>query len=268
MASSRIPQLAEDGSRLDWPDANYTPDIKRRGAETKITVEHVLKGATSLSDAVRSGKAVWQTEVRCPRLLHSEHFIGADDRQGVEWDANMVDWEGTFVLPSMASRGHSLSTIELVGTAWAPGETIDVPAGALLAKADVRRLKPLMQSLLLFRKDETLGDGQMRVVEDSASDTPCFVVYIAENVFAETRWNRDRRIAALIGAFSAMASSESRMQPDKELWEHPVTKELRRVLLEEGSLTWDESGFDCVHAATLLEPMTVADPSSLDSEHE
>ena len=35
----------------------------------------------------------------------------------------------------------------------------------LLARADVRRLKPLMQSLLVFRKDAELGPGQMKVEE-------------------------------------------------------------------------------------------------------
>jgi len=138
----------------------------------------------------------------------------------------------------------------------------------LLAKADVRRLKPLMQSLLLFRKDETLGDGQMKVEEDTGSDDPCFVVRIAADIFAESRWNRDRRIAALIGAFAMMARHESRMQPGGELRDHPVTKQLHSLLLERGSPTWDEEDFDCVYAATLFEPMEITEPVSEDGDDE
>ncbi len=256
MRSSRIPLLTEDGTRLDWLNAQYEPRIERKGTETKVTINHALKGATALADGIRLGEAVWQTEVRCPRLLHSEHFTSGDDQQVVEWHEDAVDWEKTYLLPGMVSVGQILSVPgELVDAALAPSEVLDVPRGALLARADVRRLKPLMQSLLVFKKDDELGDGQMKVEEDTASDDPCFVVRIAADVFSETRWNRDRRIAALIGAFAAMARVDSRMQPEGELEDHPVAKELRSRLLEWGSPTWDEDEFDCVYAATLFEPM-------------
>ena len=269
MNSSRIPLLTEDGTRLDWLDAEYEPRIERKGAENKVTVNHVLKGATALADAVRRGQAAWHTEVRCPRLLHSQHFTSPDDRQVVEWRDDEVDWEKTYLLPGMASVEPILGTSgEFAGTAWPPDESIEVPAGALLARADVRRLKPLMQSLLVFRKDNALGDGQMKVEEDTASDDPCFVVRIAADIFAESRWNRDRRIAALIGAFAAMARPESRMQPDGELRPHPVTKQLLSHLLEQGSPTWDEEDFDCVYAATLFEPMEMTEPGSEDGDDE
>ena len=263
MSSSRMPLLTEDGTRLDWLDAQYEPRIERQGAETKVTVNHVLKGATALADAVRRGEAAWQTEVRCPRLLHSAHFTSPDDRQVVEWREDDVDWEKTYLLSGMASVEPILwAPGELAGTAWAPDEIIEVPLGAMLVRADVRRLKPLLQSLLVFRKDGALGDGQMRVEEDTASDDPCFVVRIAEDIFAESRWNRDRRIAALIGAFAVMVRPESRMQPDGELRDHPVTKQLLSHLLERGSPTWDEEDFDCVYAATILEPMEMTEPGS------
>ena len=269
MNSPRIPLLTEDGTRLDWPDAQYEPQIERKGAETKVTVNHVLKGATALADAVGRGEAIWQTEVRCPRLLHSEHFTSFDDRQIVEWREDAVDWEKTYLLPGMASVDPILRLSgELAGTAWASDGAIEVPAGALLARADVRRLKPLMQSLLVFHKDSELGDGQMKVEEDPTSDDPCFKVRIAADIFAESRWNRDRRIAALIGAFAAMARPESRMQPGNELRDHPVTQQLLSHLLEQGSLAWDEEGFDCVYAATLFEPMELMEPVSEDGDDE
>lgn len=269
MSSSRIPLLTEDGSRLDWPNAQYEPQIERKGAETKVTVSHVLKGAAALADAVGRGDAVWQTEVRCPRLLHSAHFSGVDDRQVVAWDADAVDWEQTYLLPGMASAGHLLrAPDELAGAAWASDEVVEVPAGAVLVRADVRRLKPLMQSLLVLRKDGTLGGGQMKVEEDTTSDDPCFVVRIAADIFAESRWNRDRRVAALIGAFATMARPESRMQPGGELRDHPVTKQLLAHLLEQGFPTWDDEDFDCVYAATLFEPMEMTEPGGEDGDDE
>lgn len=269
MSIQRIPLLSEDGSRLDWPDAQYEPRIERKGAETKVTVSHVLKGATALADAVGRGEAAWHTEVRCPRLLHSELFTSSDERQVVEWREDAVDWEKTYLLPGMASFGHFLRAPgELAGGAWARAEAVEVPAGALLVRADIRRLKPLMQSLLVFRKDGALGDGQMKVEEDTASDDPCFVVRIAADIFAESRWNRDRRVAALIGAFAAMARPGSRMQPDGELRDHPVTKQLLAHLLDRGSPTWDEEDFDCVYAATLFEPMEMTEPGGEDGDNE
>ncbi|MDE0700066.1 MAG: hypothetical protein OXH61_04995 [Acidimicrobiaceae bacterium] len=269
MSSLRIPLLTEDGTRLDWPDAQYEPRIERKGAETRVTVSHMLKGATALADAVRRGDAVWQPEVRCPRLLHSEHFTSFDDRQVLEWDKEAVDGETMFLLPGMVSVGQTLrAPDELSNVAWAHEEAVEIPAGALLARADVRRMKPLMQSLLVFRKDDALGDGEMTVEEDTATDDPCFVVRIAADIFAESRWNRDRRITALVGAFAAMARTDSRMQPDGDLRTHPVTKQLLSHLLERGSPAWDEEGFDCVYAATLFEPMEVAEPSSEDGDDE
>lgn len=269
MSDSRIPLLVEDGTRLDWPDAQYEPRIERKGAETKVTVNHVLKGASGLADAVRQREAAWYTELRCPRLLHSEHFSSFDDRQVVEWHEDALDWEKTFLLPGMASVEPTLKmSSELAGTDRASGEVIEVPTGAVLARADVRRLKPLMQSLLVFRKEAELGPGQMKVEEDTTSEDPCFVVRIAEDVFAETRWNRDRRIAALIGAFAAMARRESRMQPGGDLQNHPVAEQLRSHLLEHGSLAWDEEGFDSVYAATLFEPLEASESVSGDGDDE
>ena len=270
MSNSRIPLLTEDGTRLDWPDAQYEPRIDRKGAEPKVTVNHALKGATALAAAVRRGEAAWQTEVRCPRLLYSEHFTSPDDRQVVEWRKDAVDGEKMFLLPGMVSVGQTLrGSDELVSGVLARGGVVDVPTGALLAQADVRRLKPLMQSLLLFKKDDELADGQMRVVEDTMSEDPCFIVWVAANIFSESRWNRDRRIAAFIGAFSAMTSVDSRMHPTEgEFKDHPVTKELRSRLLEGDSPAWDEEGFDCVYAATLLEPMELTEPGSEDGDDE
>ena len=269
MSDARIPLLTEDGTRLDWPDAQYEPRIDRKGVEPKVSIEHVLKGATALADSVRRGEAVWQTEVRCPRLLHSEHFTSLDDRQEVEWHEEAVDGDQTYLLPGMVSVGQTLrASDELVGAAWEPGGTVDVLTGALLARADVRRLKPLMQSLLRFKKDGLLDDGEMQVVEDTTSEAPCFEVRIAANIYSESIWNRDRRIAALIGAFAAMTREDSRMQPGRELENHPVTKELRSRLLEGDSPAWDEEGFDCVYAATILEPMEMTEPVSEDGDDE
>ena len=269
MSNSRIPLLTEDGTRLDWPDAQYEPRIDRKGAEPKVTVIHVLKGASALADAVRRGEAEWQTEVRCPRLLHSEHFISTDDRQVVEWNKDAVDGEKTFLLSGMVSVGQTLrATDELAGAVWAPGSTVDVPTGALLARADVRSLKPLTQSLLVFKKDDQLEDGQMRVVEDTTSDDPCFNVRVAANIFSELGWNRDRRIAALIGAFAAMTRKDSQMQPGGELDNHPVTKELRSRLLAGDSPAWDDEDFDPVFAATILEPMEMTEPAGEDGDDE
>ncbi len=72
-----------------------------------------------------------------------------------------------------------LATNEIENTALASGEALEVPAGALLARADVRRLKALLQSLLVFRRDDDLGAGQMKVEEDPSTDAPCFNVRIA-----------------------------------------------------------------------------------------
>ena len=269
MGEERIPLLAEDGTRLDWPDAHYEPRIERKGAETKVTVNHVLKGASALADAVRQEEASWYTELRCPRLLHSEHFSSSDDQQVVEWHKDALDWEKAFLLPGMVSVEPTLKLSSgLAGTARVPGEVIEVPTGALLARADVRRLKPLMQSLLVFRKDDQLGPGQMKVEEDTESEDPCFVVRIAEDVFAESRRNRDRHIAALIGAFAAMARDGSRLQPGGDLEKHPVAEQLRSHLLDHGSQAWDEDGFDCVYAATICEPLAVPEPVSEDGDDE
>lgn len=269
MSDPYIPLLVEDGTRLDWPDAQYEPRIERKGAETRVTVNHVLKGASALADAVRRQEAAWYTELRCPRLLHSEHLTSFDDRQVVEWHKDAVDWEATFLLPGMVSVEPTLRLSgALANTDGTSGEAIEVPAGALLARADVRRLNPLMQSLLVFRKDDELDPGQMTVEEDTTSDGPCFVVRIAADVFAESRWIRDRRIAALIGAFAAMARQESRLQPEGDLHNHPVTEQLRHHLLENGSPAWDEEGFDSVYAATLFEPLAASEAVGEDGDDE
>ncbi len=259
MNHDQYPQLCEDDSRLDWSNASYRVNIKRTGIEDRVAVRHELNGASSLADAASRDEVAWFTEVRCPRLLFSKCHPSSSDDQTVEWEPTDVDGEQSYLIPGLVSRGgHLEGAGELDSEIWPSGKVIEVSNGALLARGGVRRLTSLMQSLLKFVADKGLADGTMSVVEDTTVDSPCFKVSMAEDIFRELRGNRDRQVAALIGAFAVMSKRECRLYPGNELAEHAVTKELRKLLVDRGLKVWDEDDFDPVEAATDMEQFVVA----------
>ena len=247
MESALLPVLAEDGSRLDWREAEYEADVEIKSLS--VTITHQLRRAPTLDRLVASGLARWATELRGPKTLYSRVEETADARQTLSWKPDDIDGE-LYVIPGLvAVRAFDLRPVEgELGPIWA-GRPLKVSKGWWLARGFVRRTRSLGQSLLKFRRSDCLEDGRMRIERVQGDDDLFFYAHLANDIWSERR-ERHVQVSALIGAMGQMALAFD--DPDDE---PRIVQEIRGRLEEKGIPTWtDRDRYDPASAATVLEP--------------
>ena len=241
--------LFQDRSRFDWRVAEYNPEV--RLLPTRATVSHVLRNAPTLERLMREGKVQWATELRCPKTLFATVDISAGSpptRQSVTWERDSVDGD-LFLIPGLlALKDFDLNPgpAELTPV-WA-NVRLRVRAGWWLAQGLAFRTRTLGQSLLKFKQDKSLPDGQMRIQRDESSDDLGFHVHLARDIWPDRR-HRHVQVAALIGAMGRMLGAFE--NPDED---PPVVNQVRRCLRENSVPDWsDPDRFDPARAATAIE---------------
>ena len=260
-ATVPLPVLVEGGSRLDWMTASYRADVTIKGAQAIIV--HQLTDAPELVAQIESGQAQWATEFRCPRTLHSREDRSQDQTQRLDWNEEEAVGD-TFLLPGLvAVKDLVLDPSGLNPFGWTLDAPVHVPAGWWLARAEARRVNPLVASLVHFKIDENLEPGQMAVNEDTDGDNPYFVVRMAKDLFESRKDDRDIQIAGLIGACarlpgSSMGQDSTGLNGDNH--DHALAQELRRRFEGAGIDDWNSDEFDPIMAATWLERFYVAVP--------
>ncbi|WP_419923844.1 hypothetical protein [Candidatus Poriferisocius sp.] len=258
MRSKRLPVLTEEGTSLDWPNASYAAKVTIKGSQA-IVVHH-LKGACQLDRLIKSGEAQWVTEFRCPRTLVSRETRSPERTQRVVWTENETVGHMFLVPGLVAVTDLVLDPSGLNSFGWSSGTPVEIPSGWWLARAEARRVNPLVASLVRFRRDVNLESGRMAVDEDTDGGNPCFVVRMASDLYEKRKDNRDIQIAGLIGACARLPRSSmgrDSLGQEAEHHDHALAQELRRRFEEANVADWASDQFDPAHAATLLEAFHV-----------
>ena len=253
MTDAALPVLTEDGSRLDWPDAAYRPEVRIGGGATRIA--HRLEGAPTLERLIAEGAARWAVELRCPRTLLARVETSDDAGHEAAWSAAEAHG-AVFVIPGVvAVRPLRLEAPEL-GALWR-GERLDVPAGWWLARGVTRRDSTLRESLLSFEPDADLPPGAMAVDPRWDEGRPRFVVRLAPDIRAAAERDRSLQVAGLI-AVCARFHREFTAEAEDE---HAIVREIRDRLEEAGVPAWDDEGqWDPARAATAIERFAAGEP--------
>lgn len=260
-----LPILLEDGSRFDWSNASYDPDVSV--GSNRATVQHKIDGAPALRSLIEDGLAAWAVELRCPKTLMARVETSSADRQVVSWSSDDVDdavWivPGLIALAPLTLDGSGLTSL------WADAGDLHVPAGWWLAKGEAYRSKTLTESLLKLRRDNDMAKGTMEVRPDHSGGRLRFTVNMAPDVFKRARSDRTLQVAALVGVcglfpreFGGVAESQSESGTGDARDDHPVARELRDRLRRKRPDVplWDDENYDPALVATLLEPFRIAD---------
>ena len=242
-----IPVLHQDGSSLDWKSAEYRVDVEANSAGAVVT--HELREAPELISLIEDGAAAYAVEARCPRTLFARTWLSSKPRLEVDWSETDVDGQ-IFLFPGViALKDTSLVTAGLIEL-WEEDQ-LRVPSGAWLARGAAFAARNLAASLIEFRKDETLEEGRMRVVEDTSGDDARFLVRLAPEVYQRAvHGDRDVQVAGLIAAFAKLPDSP-RFAEDSA---SPVARMLRDRLEGAEVPTWeDNDDWDPAWAATTIE---------------
>ncbi len=258
MKPARPPVLVEGGSSLDWQKASYKADVQLKGSQA-IVIHH-LQDAPQLDCLLKSGKAQWVTEVRCPRTLLYRQQQSSEPTQKVLWTADETIGQIYLVPGLVAVQDLVLEPSGLNPFVWHPNTTINIPCGWWLAKSAARQVISLTASLVKFQVDINLSDGQMAVDEDTDGGNPCFVVRMASNIYDERKEHRDIQIAGLIGACARLPSSSMGRDSNgnkRENYNHALADELRSRFEAAEVPDWSSDEFDPIQAATFLEPFDV-----------
>ncbi len=241
MPDLALPMLLEDGSRLDWPDATYAPEV--RLGNRVATVIHRLSNAPTLERLIEEGAAEWATELRCPKTLLSR----IDTATELRWEDSEVDGL-VYLIPGLVATKDTQLEAQDLNELWS-GLTLDIPAGWWLARGREYRTSTLRQALLSFAEDNSLPNGGMRVSPDLSSGEVRFVAHLASDIYPTGRHDRSMQIAGLIGA---CAHFPEVFTPEIED-EHTLVREIRGRLDDVKIPAWDADDYDPAQAATAIE---------------
>lgn len=252
MFQGPTPILHEDGVTLDWQSASYEPQVKV--SQDGAMVIHEVRGAEDLETAAARGDARWAIEVRCPSTLYAMVTLSNEREMVASWDTAQVDRElGLFVIPGLlAVRDFQLSADGLVDL-WGT-EPVGVPAGTWLARGLVNPLKPLIASLIKFRKRDDLPAGCMQVAEPPDHDSITFTAWLAADIYPR-RVEREIWHAALIAAFAKLPEVAKRLGDDSDAW--VLLDELAQKV-GEAAPVWTADDYDPARAASVFEPFLPA----------
>ncbi len=247
-ATAVFPMLLEDGTSIDWKLAAYKAVVQVSGHSA--TAVNRLSDAPELQSLIEVGDAKWALELRCPKTLLARVELSSDSSVRVEWQPAEVDGE-LFLTPGVIAARDCVLEPTGLNALWGD-ESVHLPAGRWLARAQVVRTQSLASSLLKFHKRDSLQDGEMAVEPDVTTGDLRFNVWLAPNYFQqEIQSNRDVQIAALIGAFGRIPL----LDPGGED-SYAILSYIRAALNEQDVPLWGpdlNSEYDPARAATAIE---------------
>lgn len=245
-----LPLLLEDGSRMDWPDAEYETEVK--ATTGRATVTHRLAKAPVLERLIERGDAVWAVEIRCPKTLLAEIETSVETRQVAEWDADDVDGD-VFIMPGLLATRELPLSVAGLSSVYEGVQELRIPPGYWLAKGETWRASALMESMLTFRRKEDLEKGRMEVAADHGGGQLRFIVEMAPDVY-EHRDIRAVRIAALVGVCAQFPREFGCGGEEDEIRLAQMLRD-RLEHARPGVPLWDEpDNYDPALVATLIEP--------------
>lgn len=257
--NNRLPLLREDGSSIDWVEAQYRAEINISGRAATST--NTLNKAGALDALIQAGEAEWALELRCPKTLLARIARSSDPDVRCKWTQDEVDGE-LFLTPGLIAVRDCVLSPDGLNDLWGQ-ETVAVPSGHWLARGMVLRTESLASSLLEFHRKPDLKDGEMEVTPDVTSGDLRFRVWLAPNYFDNViQDNRDVQIAALIAAFGRIPFIETE---DSE--GYAVLSHIKAALSEAGVTAWGtelNADFDPARAATAIEPFQIVSVSEDD----
>lgn len=244
VALHSLPLLTQDDTRMDWERARYWSKVQVQPGKASVVNE--LRDAPELTSLVERGSAKWIVDVRCPKSLYATVELNSAPEFEVRWAT--ADTDGpVYLRPGLvAVEDLRLSATGLIDL-WGAGE-IDVPKGWWLAQGKVVSSKSLSESLLTFRRIDTLSEGRMSVEQDMSTGNLRFIVGLAPNLYDARRAHRDIHMAGLIAAFGLLGCS-----PPGEETEDAILQAIKVKLDDAGVPVWGEDDYDPAQAATVIE---------------
>lgn len=248
VALHSLPLLTQDNTRMDWKRARYSSRVQVQAGKAFVVNE--LHDAPELISLVERGSAKWIVDVRCPKALYAKFELSSDPKFEVPWGTTETDG-AVYLRPGLvAVEDLRLSATGLIDL-WGADE-IDVPKGWWLAQGKVVSSKSLSESLLTFRRVDTLSEGRMSVEKDMSTGNLRFIVGLAPNLYDERRADRDIHMAGLIAAFGLLGCS-----PPSEETEDAILQAIKAKLDEADVPVWGDENYDPAQAATVIEQFRI-----------
>ena len=210
--------------------------------------------------------AAWTVDIRCPKTLYARTEYSEKQRFDLSWDLKDIDGP-IYLRPGLvATADLRLSTTGLIDGFW-EANAIDIPKGWQLAQGKTFASKSLAESLLIFKRDENLGRGEIAVDEDRGTGNLRFTVRLSSELFDSRRTDRDIHMAGLIAAFGLLGKHSGGAADDEadDDTSDIVLLTIRNRLEDAEVPTWEDDNYDPARAATVIEKFHVTRPESDDN---
>ena len=249
---------------MDWKNAQYTSSVRVQYG--RASVENHIIGAPELESLIANRLAAWIVDIRCPKTLYARTEYSEEQRFDVSWDPKDIDGP-MYLRPSLVAMADlRLPTTGLIDGFWETS-AIEIPRGWQLAQGKTFASKSLAESLLHFKRDENLDQGEMAVDEDRGTGNLRFIVRLSAEIFDNRRTDRDIHMAGLIAAFGRLGKHSSDTVDDETDDETSdiVLLTIKNRLEDAKVPTWEDDDYDPARAATVIEKFHVTRAESDDN---
>ncbi len=266
-----LPYPAITEGNLSFPDGEYLPCVRPDASGYAAHVEHKIKDAPFIVNAILGRKAACVCIVSIPITGYRKVFMNSQDghSQRIEWDKEVVG-QSPILQPLVVLREemeHKFSQEDGVHDLWV-GRTVILPKGAKIAVGETLRLASAMESLLSVEKNENSADrAQMRVT--SCTDSGFyFRVQVESDLFdflqspdgGNQLHKRSILVHAVSCCFTILARDYADKNTEEDSWESFQNLKILYAEMERQEIkTWDAEDFSPEEAATMMWPHLIPD---------
>ena len=236
-----------------------------RADGSSFTIRHTIEGAALINDIIDTGLAQFVCTVASPVSSYRVSHISDSSIQVVGWENGDLG-EPPMFTPMVVVAKPFERTLDRVRDGvhelW-HGKTVVFEQGMRLALSDVVLMRSSVLNMLLFERDPTLADGELRVEAEDREGFR-FRVHLAPDLHRFLKYNsddpsRDHIITHVVSAcFAVLKADYSDDEEDEGGWRSYRGLQAMADMLKEYELPhWSEEDFSPELTATRLYPHRV-----------
>ena len=268
--------ILEKGNQ-SFSDGKYVMDFIETNDNRPLTIKHSINNAKLIKDMLDNGEAMYVCVISSPKSSYRQLAKTYESEQKLEWDPSDLGEPPLFspMVVSAVSKKIKLNYKKHgVAKEW-HGERVTIKKGARLVIGPVIRLDSSLDNIMSFEQDQSLGDGQFKVIADTNNDFN-FIVRLARDLH---RFMRPTKIRGahqqhvmtniMTACLSLLQRKYSEDEQDEGWRSYRNLRSLETSLKEQGiKCLWYEDEFQPEYAATILKPYKLPDPSEEDEQSE
>ena len=256
---------ALESGNTSFPEGRYIVGFEAGADASSFTVRHRIEGAQLISDVLDEGLAQFVCTVASPNSSYRVSHVSESSTHAIAWESADLGEPPMFTPMVVVARPFTRTLDRVkdgVHELW-DGRTVAFEPGMRLALSDVVLMRSSVLNMLLFDRDATLSDGELRVEAEDREGFR-FRAYLAPNLHRFLKYDsedlrRGHIVTHIVSAcFGVLKAEYAEDEEEDGGWRsYRGLQAMAEMLKEHGLPHWSEQDFSPELAATKLYPHRV-----------